>query len=140
VQGLQDCPTYGSNIIGWKCQQSTILLNKLNPLVMSLTPRLKVDVDHNLPIFDTTLKNKDIVIDQQTNQNVIQEDEHVNFQSEVDIEDEPSSCVKWLSDQSNLDAKKENLNPNEVLIPNVFVGLSPLQELGKVLVNFPLGC
>jgi len=104
---------------------------------MSLAPRLKAVVDHNLPISDTTLKNKDIVIDQQTNQNVIQEDEHVDFQSETDIEDEPSGCVKWHSNQSNLDVEKENLNPNEVLVPNVFAGLSPLQELGKVLVNFP---
>jgi len=103
---------------------------------MSLAPRLKAVVDHNLPISDTTLKNKDIVIDQQTNQNVIQEDEHVDFQSETDIEDEPSGCVKWHSNQSNLDVEKENLNPNEVLVPNVFAGLSPLQELGKVLVNF----
>jgi hypothetical protein len=137
VQGLQDCPTCGSNIIGWKRRQSTIFPNKLNPHVMSLTLGLKVVVDHNLPIYDTTLKNKDIVIDQQTNQNIIQEDEHVDFQSETNIEDEPSSCVKWHSNQSNLDGEKENLNPNEVLVPNVFTGLSPLQELGKVLVNFP---
>jgi hypothetical protein len=54
---------------------------------------LKAVVDHNLPISDTTLKNKGIVIDQQTNQSVIQEDEHVDFQSETDIEDEPSGCV-----------------------------------------------
>ncbi len=60
---------------------------------MSLTPGLKAVVDHNLPISDTTLKNKGIVIDQQTNQSVIQEDEHVDFQSETDIEDEPSGCV-----------------------------------------------
>jgi hypothetical protein len=45
--------------------------------------------------------------------------------------------VLWPANQSDLDAEKENLNPNEVLVPNVFAGLSPLQELGKVLVNFP---
>lgn len=83
------------------------------------------------------MKNKDIVIDEQTNQNVIQEDEHVDFQSETDIEDEPSGCVKWPSNQFNLYAEKKNLNPNEGLIPNMFARLSPLQELGKVLVNFP---
>jgi len=134
VAGL---PNLWQHIIGWKRQQSIIFPNKLNLLVMSFTLGLKVVVDHNLPILNTTLKNKDIVFDQQTNQNVIQEDEHVDFQSEIDIEDEPSGCVKWHSNQFDLDAEKENLNPNEVLVPNVFARLSPLQELGKVLVNFP---
>lgn len=119
-------PNLRQHIIGWKRQRSIIFPNKLNPLVMSFTHGLKVVVDHNLPIFDTTLKNKDILFDQKTNQNVIQEDEHVDFQSKIDIEDEPSSCVKWHSNQFDLDAEKKNLNPNEVLVPNVFARLSPL--------------
>jgi hypothetical protein len=102
---------------------------------MSFALRMK-EITNDVPIIDTTTKEKD-VIEMETKDGIQdQNHENVNFQSKIDNDEETSSHVKWHSKQYDLAGEKENQNPDHVLIKNMFARLSPLScPLGRLPPN-----
>lgn len=103
--------------------------NKSNPLVMSLAPKLNEIVAANdVPINEMPPKNKlAIKVDTKPKDDTEKEELEEYFQSETDTDDEPSGRVRWHSCQPQIDAEKENRNPDQVLDADVFAKLSPLR-------------
>ncbi len=96
VQGLQNCPICDNVITSWKCCQSTMSHNKLNPPIMSLALRME-EIANDVPILDTTPNEKDGI--KMEAKDGIQDPDHenVNFQSKINSDEEASDHVKWHS-------------------------------------------
>jgi hypothetical protein len=96
---------------------------------VSLAPKLKEIVAANdVPINEMPPKNKlAIKVDTKPKDDTEKEELEEYFQSETDTDDEPSGRVRWHSCQSQIDAGKENRNPDQVLDADVFAKLSPLR-------------
>ncbi len=107
VQGLQNCPICDNVITSWKCCQSTMFHNKLNPLVMSFAPIMQ-EITNDVPILGTTPKEK-YAIEMETKDGIQDQDhEDVDFKVETNSDEEASTHVKWHSKQFDLVGEKEN--------------------------------